>query len=102
MAESKAKKKFYAVIGGREGTTIYSSWDACKAQVIGVKGVIYKGFPTLEEAEIFLSGGTAAQQQQRQRGRHKPEFHPCPSFTIRDEPAGPPLMSMIFTSRPSR
>ena len=61
MAESKAKKKFYAVIGGREGTTIYSSWDACKAQVIGVKGVIYKGFPTLEEAEIFLSGGTAAQ-----------------------------------------
>lgn len=61
MAESKAKKKFYAVIGGREGDAIYSSWDACKAQVIGVKGVIYKGFPTLEEAQAFLSGGAFAE-----------------------------------------
>lgn len=59
MAERKAKKKFYGVIGGREGDAIYTDWDACKAQVIGVKGVAYKGFPTREEAEAFLAGAGA-------------------------------------------
>lgn len=58
MAERKAKKKFYGVIGGREGDAIYTDWNACKAQVIGVKGVAYKGFPTLEEAEAFLAGNS--------------------------------------------
>lgn len=58
MAENRAKKKYYAVIGGRAGDAIYNTWDACRAQVIGVKGVIYKGFPTLEQAQDFLNGGT--------------------------------------------
>ncbi len=60
MSETKTKKKFYAVLGGREGNAIYTSWDACKRQVIGVKGVAYKGFATLPEAEAFLTGGTPA------------------------------------------
>lgn len=53
------KKKYYAVIGGKSGTAIYESWDQCRAQVMGVKGVVYKGFPTLEEAQGFLSQGAA-------------------------------------------
>ena len=42
-------KKYYAVKQGRE-TGIYTSWDACKAQVQGYSGAVYKSFMTLEEA----------------------------------------------------
>ena len=55
-----SKKKYYAVVGGREGDKIYTSWDQCRRQVIGVPGVIYKGFADLPEAEAFLSGGAPA------------------------------------------
>lgn len=47
--------KYYAVINGhsiKEG--ILTSWDACKREVTGAKGVIYKSFPTQEEAREFL------------------------------------------------
>lgn len=47
-------KKYYAVKNGKSGDGIYDSWDACKMQVQGAKGVTYKGFPTREEAEAFL------------------------------------------------
>lgn len=50
-------KKYYAVKNGSGGVSgIYLSWPECKAQVDGVSGVRYKSFPTLEEAEAFLSG----------------------------------------------
>ncbi|SFN52760.1 viroplasmin family protein [Proteiniclasticum ruminis] len=47
--------KYYAVINGhtiQEG--ILTSWDACKKEVTGAKGVIFKSFPTQEEAREFL------------------------------------------------
>lgn len=47
--------KYYAVINGhtiQEG--ILTSWDACKKEVTGAKGVIYKSFLTQEEAREFL------------------------------------------------
>lgn len=44
--------KFYAVKKGRV-PGVYMSWDACKAQVMGFSGAIYKGFATKEEAEKF-------------------------------------------------
>lgn len=40
-----------------KGSGIYRTWDACKAQVHGYPGAIYKGFERLEEAEAFLGGG---------------------------------------------
>ena len=49
-------KKFYAVRKGRT-TGVFGTWDECKAQVTGFKGAEYKKFPTLEEAENFISGG---------------------------------------------
>lgn len=59
-----AGKKYYAVKNGRE-TGIFLSWDACKAQVQGYSGALYKGFATREEAELYLaesaSGNKAAQ-----------------------------------------
>lgn len=48
-----ARKKYYAV---RHGKTpgIYETWESCKAQVDGVAGAVYKGFPTWEEAAEFM------------------------------------------------
>jgi viroplasmin and RNaseH domain-containing protein len=48
-----AKKNYYAVKQGKV-PGIYRTWDACKAQVHGYPGAIYKGFERLEEAEAFL------------------------------------------------
>lgn len=48
-------QKYYAVKQGRE-TGIFTSWDACKAQVHGCPGAIYKSFPSLQEAEQYLHG----------------------------------------------
>ena len=56
-------KKVYAVQIGRHGDGIYEAWGACKAQVHGVKGVVYKGFPTREEAEAFLQAAAGSSQE---------------------------------------
>ncbi|WP_040212265.1 viroplasmin family protein [Clostridium polynesiense] len=47
--------KYYAVAKGRSGeSNIYTSWDECKADVIGFKGAVYKSFGALVEAENYL------------------------------------------------
>jgi viroplasmin and RNaseH domain-containing protein len=51
-----AKKKFYAVKGTVE-PAIYGSWPECQRRVHGVKGALFKGFPSREEAEAWLTGG---------------------------------------------
>ena len=43
-------KKFYVVWSGLN-PGIYPSWDACQAQIKGVKGAVYKSFDSQEEAE---------------------------------------------------
>ena len=53
-----AKKKYYAVKSGRV-PGIYETWDECKRQVMGFSSAVYKSFPTLEEAEAYISAGTA-------------------------------------------
>lgn len=53
-----AKRKYYAVKKGRK-KGIYETWEACKEQVDGVSGAIYKSFYTREEAEAFVQGETA-------------------------------------------
>ena len=45
-------KKYYAVKSGKT-PGVYETWDACRANVIGVPGAIYKSFPTYEEACLF-------------------------------------------------
>lgn len=54
-----SKKKFYAVLNGKEGRpTIYEDWATCQENVKGIKGgVIFKSFPTKKEALDFLSRG---------------------------------------------
>ena len=45
--KNMAKKNYYAVKQGKV-PGIYRTWDACKAQVHGYPGAIYKGFERLE------------------------------------------------------
>lgn len=58
-------KKFYAVKNGKDGDGVYDSWEACKAQVHGVKGVVYKGFPTRGQAQDFLAALGASTGEER-------------------------------------
>ncbi|MBO5087974.1 MAG: ribonuclease H family protein [Lachnospiraceae bacterium] len=46
-------KKYYAVAKGKT-PGIYLTWDDCKAQVDHFPGAVYKGFATLQEAEVFV------------------------------------------------
>lgn len=56
MEEGMEKKKYYAVkVGKTPG--IYLTWEACKSQVEGVSGAVYKSFPTLSEAEAYVRSG---------------------------------------------
>jgi ribonuclease HI len=59
---SVAKKKYYAVKVGKE-PGIYETWDACKAQVHGHPGAVYKSFPTKSEALDFLSGAQVKKKE---------------------------------------
>ena len=56
--------KYYAVKQGRQ-TGIFSSWADCKAQVMGFSGAVYKSFPTMEEAQNYLSGVSSAATSQQ-------------------------------------
>ena len=49
-------KKVYAVKKGIT-TGIFNTWDECKRQVHGFPGAQYKSFPTLKEAQEYLTGG---------------------------------------------
>ena len=51
--------KFYAVKQGKV-PGIYRSWAECSAQVHGFSGAIYKSFPTLAEAEVFMENAGAS------------------------------------------
>lgn len=45
--------KFYAVKIGRN-PGVYTTWEACKKQVDGYSGAVYKSFSEISEAEAFI------------------------------------------------
>ena len=47
------KQKYYVVWQGRK-PGIYTDWDKCKEQVVGVQGAQYKGFDSMAEAEAAI------------------------------------------------
>ncbi|KAL3494894.1 Caulimovirus viroplasmin-domain-containing protein [Aspergillus germanicus] len=47
--------KYYAVKSGYQ-PGVYYEWNECLAQVTGYKGAVFQAFPTLEEANAFLTG----------------------------------------------
>ena len=81
-------KKVYAVQNGRDGDGIYESWGACKAQVHGVKGVVYKGFPTREEAEAFLQAAAGSSQEDASLPPERPDRAGHPALPGQHHPPG--------------
>ena len=53
---SKSKNKSYVVWQGRT-PGVYDSWEACKQQIEGCKGALYKGFPDQASAEAAFAEG---------------------------------------------
>jgi len=49
-----AKKRKYYVVWKGKSPGIYTSWEDCQEQIKGVKGAIFKAFPTREAAEEAL------------------------------------------------
>lgn len=49
-------QKYYAVRNGKN-RGIYNSWKACKEQVSGVSGAVYKSFKTWKAANKWLQSG---------------------------------------------
>ena len=47
------KQKYYVVWQGKQ-PGIYTDWDKCKEQVVGVQGAQYKSFDTMAEAEAAI------------------------------------------------
>lgn len=62
-------KKYYAVKQGRK-PGIYQSWAECQEQVNGYGNAIFKGFSTLEEAEVFVNNcNSNVQVPRKDQGR---------------------------------
>lgn len=68
------KLKFYVVWNGLT-PGIYHSWDACQAQIKGVKGAVYKSFDSKEEAERAYA--SPAYSYIKKKGDS-----PTPTFTL--------------------
>lgn len=52
-------KKVYGVKRGRK-TGLFMDWEACRAQIEGFPGAVYKGFQTMAEAQAWIWGKGAA------------------------------------------
>lgn len=52
------KQKYYVVWRGKN-PGIYHNWEACKAEIEGFKNAEYKGFDSLEEAQIAYNSNYA-------------------------------------------
>ena len=46
---------FYAVLKGRDGAKIYSSWDAAKAATDKFKGATHRKCGSMDEAEAWIA-----------------------------------------------
>lgn len=54
---------YYAVkVGKKPG--VYKTWDACKEQVHGYKGAVYKKFDEKEQAQSFVQGEPVPEAEQ--------------------------------------
>jgi ribonuclease HI len=76
---TELKKKYYAVFRGKK-PGIYTSWfgaGGAEEQVRGFPGAVYRGFPTLQEANEYLSKGTGEPRHAREKPKEDlPESFP--------------------------
>lgn len=80
-----AQARFYVVwIGLNPG--VYDSWEACRQQVEGWKGAVYKGFATREEAEEAINQppeNYIEKKAPEHKGGRKKQPKPLPPEVIR-------------------
>ena len=78
-------QKYYVVwIGLNPG--VYDSWEACRQQVEGWKGAVYKGFATREEAEEAINmppENYIEKKTPEHKGGRRKEPKPLPPEVIR-------------------
>jgi ribonuclease HI len=80
MEDMANKKKFYAVAAGKK-PGIYTEWageNGAQAQVNGYPGSVYKGFPTIQEAEAFMK-----KAPKRRPAAKRPKAKPKPKLRSR-------------------
>lgn len=79
------KKKFYSVAVGRE-TGVFESWSEAEALVKGFPGAMFKGFPTREEAKVWLAhpvyGSGAGSGKKKKKVEHHKVDHPADEIAI--------------------
>ena len=66
------KNKFYVVWKGRT-PGVYDNWEACKQEVQGFQGALYKGFPDKESAEKAFEQGPGSVEWKTESGKRKTE-----------------------------
>ena len=73
-------KKFYVVWKGRT-PGVYDNWDACKAEIDGFAGALYKGFPDEATAnEAFEKGFAGFEKREKPKAEGQPStLNPQPS-----------------------
>ena len=78
-----AKNKFYVVWKGRT-TGVYDSWEACKAEIDGFAGALYKGFPDKASADAaFAKGFTGFEKKEPPTSHLSPLTSPLsPSIAV--------------------
>ena len=67
----KSKNKYYVVWQGH-CPGVYDSWDACKQQIDGCKGALYKGFPDETSAEEAFAKGFSGFEKKEKPTLHSP------------------------------
>ena len=73
-------KKFYVVWKGRT-PGVYDNWEACKAEIDGFAGALYKGFPDEATAnEAFNKGFAGFEKREKTKAEGQPStLNPHPS-----------------------
>lgn len=78
------KNKFYVVWKGRN-PGVYTSWDACKKEVEGFQGALYKGFPDKASAEAaYALGPTESGKLKAESGKFSVFHSPLSTFIAVD------------------
>lgn len=68
-----AKRNKYYVVWKGKHPGIYHSWNACQAEIEGVKGAQYMGFPSLEEAKEAYNDNYAAYKGKKKKAGYTEE-----------------------------
>ncbi|MEJ2162739.1 MAG: ribonuclease H family protein [Robiginitalea sp.] len=76
-----AKKKRYYVVWKGKNPGVYSSWDACKAEIEGFEGALYMAFDSKEEADqAARSSYQQIQKSRKKRSRESLEKFGEPNY----------------------